>query len=52
MAQEAGVAIVVLAAVAFLVRHFFGGRRKPTKAVTFVPLGKLKQRQSPPTNCH
>jgi len=51
MMQEIGVAVIALGAVAFLVRHFFGGRRKPKKAVTFVPLGKL--RQKPPTDhCH
>jgi len=51
MAQEAGIAIVVLAAVAFLVRHFFGGRRKPKKAVTFIPLGNLKTKP-PNDHCH
>lgn len=51
MEQEAGVAIVVLAAVAFLVRHFFGGRRKPKKATTFVPIGNLK-RKPPRDHCH
>ncbi len=51
MVQEIGVAVIVLGAVAFLVRHFFGGRRKPKKATTFVPLSKLKQK--PPTDhCH
>jgi hypothetical protein len=51
MVQEAGVAIVVLTAVAFLARHFFGSRRKPKQATTFVPLTKLKQK--PPTDhCH
>jgi hypothetical protein len=51
MAQEAGVAVVVLAAVAFLARHFFGGRRKPKRAATFIPLAKLKQKP-PPDHCH
>jgi hypothetical protein len=51
MLQEAGVAAVVLAAVAFLARHFFGGRRKPKQAAAFIPLAKLKQK--PPTDhCH
>ena len=48
MVQEAGVAIVVLAAVAFLVRHFFGGRQTPKKAVTFVPLANLKKKPNDP----
>ncbi|MGE0865180.1 MAG: hypothetical protein AB7P34_14890 [Vicinamibacterales bacterium] len=50
MVQEAGVAIVVLAALAFLARHFFGGRRKPKKATTFVPLSQLKKK--PDEHCH
>lgn len=50
MAQDIGVAVVVLGAVAFLIRHFFGGR-KPKKTTTFVPLGDLKKK--PPTDhCH
>lgn len=50
MVQEIGVAIVVLAALAFLARHFFGGRRKPKQATTFVPLSKLKKK--PDDHCH
>jgi len=51
MVQEAGVAVVVLAAVAFLARRFFGGSRKPKKAATFVPLSQLKKKQ-PDNHCH
>ncbi|MDP3720586.1 MAG: hypothetical protein Q8T13_22715 [Acidobacteriota bacterium] len=50
MVQEIGVAVIVLGAVAFLVRHFFGGPGKPKAATTFIPLGKLKQK--PPNDCH
>jgi hypothetical protein len=50
MLQEVGVGIVVVTALAFLARHFFGGRRKPKQATTFVPLSKLKQK--PPNDCH
>ena len=50
MLQEAGVAVIVIAAVAFLFRHFFGSR-KPKKATTFVPLLKLKQKP-PADHCH
>lgn len=50
MLQEAGVAVIVLAAVAFLIRRFAGGSRKPKKATTFVPLAKLKKK--PDDNCH
>jgi hypothetical protein len=47
--QELAVAAIVLAAVAFLARKFFG-RPKPPQAVTFVPLGKLKKK--PDDQCH
>lgn len=51
MVQEAGVAIIVIGAVAFLVRRFFfSGGRKPKKATTFVPLTKLKKK--PDDHCH
>jgi negative regulator of sigma E activity len=50
MLQEAGVAVIVLAAVVFLVRQFTGGSRKPKKAQTFVPLSKLKKK--PDDHCH
>jgi len=50
MLQEFGVAVIVLAAVAFLARRFFGGSRKPKKAATFVPLSQLKKK--PKDNCH
>lgn len=49
MVQEIGVAVIVLAAVAFLAHKFFG-RPKPRQAVTFVPLGKLKKKPDDP--CH
>jgi len=49
--QDAGVAIVVLAALAFLARHFFGGREKPKTATTFVPLSQLKKKPNDPS-CH
>lgn len=51
MVQDIGVAVIVLGAVAFLVRHFCGGRRKPKQATTFVPLSKLKQKP-PNHHCH
>jgi hypothetical protein len=51
MMQEIGVAIVVVAALAFLARQFFGIGRKPRKAVTFVPLGSLKNKK-PDDHCH
>ena len=50
MVQDIGVAVIVIAAVAFLFRHFFG-RRKPKKATTFVPLSKLKQKPRA-DHCH
>ena len=50
MLQEIGVAVIVLGAVAFLARKFFGGQRKPKQAVTFVPLAKLKKK--PDDHCH
>lgn len=49
MAQEIGVGIVVVVALAFLARHFFGSR-KPKKATTFIPLSKLKKK--PDDHCH
>lgn len=51
MVQEIGVAVIVLGAVVFLVRHFFGGSPKPKKATTFVPLSQLKQKP-PNDHCH
>ena len=48
MWQEAGAAIVVLAAVAYLARKLFGigwPRRKKTPA-SFVPLSDLRRRKS------
>lgn len=51
MVQEIGVALVVLAALAFLARQFFGVGRKPRKAVTFVPLASLKNKK-PDQHCH
>lgn len=51
MVQEIGVAVIVLGAVAFLIRHFFGGGPKPKKATTFVPLSQLKQKP-PNDHCH
>lgn len=50
MIQEIGVAGVVLAAVAFLARRFFGRPAKAKKATTFIPLAKLKKK--PDSNCH
>ena len=50
MVQEIGVAIVVVAALAFLAREFFGIGRKPRTATTFVPLAKLKNK--PTDSCH
>ncbi len=50
MMQDLGVALVVLAALGFLARHFFGGRRPPGKATTFVPLASLKKKPDDP--CH
>lgn len=51
MVQDIGVAIVVLAALAFLARQFFGIGRKPPMAETFIPLGSLKKRKLD-ENCH
>ena len=51
MVQDIGVALVVLAALVFLGRHFIGGSRKPKNATTFVPLAKLKQKRSD-DRCH
>lgn len=51
MVQELAVAVIVLAAVAFLARKFFGGPRQPKKAVTFVPLSTLKKKP-PDDHCH
>ena len=49
MVQEVGVALVVIGAVAFLVRRLFGrGSGKPKG--NFVPIGKL--RKKPDRNCH
>ena len=50
MVQDIGVAIVVLAALAFLGREFFGWGRKPRQAATFVPLASLKKK--PTDSCH
>jgi len=50
MVQEIGVALVVIAALAFLARQFFGIGRKPKKAGTVVPLGNLKKK--PDDHCH
>jgi len=50
MLQEIAVALVVLAAVAFLARQFFGWGRKPRQATTFVPLASLKKK--PKDDCH
>ena len=50
MLQEAGVAVIVLGAVVFLVRTFAGGSRKPKKASTFIPLNTLKKK--PDDHCH
>jgi len=50
MVQDIGVAIVVLAALAFLARQFFGLGRKAKKAATFIPLANLKKK--PNTDCH
>jgi hypothetical protein len=43
--QEAGVALIVAAAVAFLVRKVFvRPRQKPAEA--FIPLGKVKSKDN------
>jgi hypothetical protein len=49
MLQDLAVAAIVLAAVAFLARKFFG-RPKPKKAGTFIPIGNLKKK--PDDQCH
>jgi hypothetical protein len=51
MMQELAVAVIVLAAVAFLARKFFGGQRQPKQATTFVPLSQLKKKP-PDDHCH
>ena len=50
MLQEAGVAVIVLGAVAFLARRFFGRPSAKPTAVTFVPIAKLKKKPNDP--CH
>ena len=50
MVQEVGVAVVVLGAVAFLARRFFGRPSKKPNAMTFVPIGNLKKK--PDEHCH
>lgn len=44
MVQEVGVAMIVLGAVAFLARRLFGRASEKPKAMTFVPIGKLKKK--------
>jgi hypothetical protein len=54
--QELAVAVVVVAAVAFLVRRVAGRRTDRQKpAQTFVPLSNLKKSRRPPDDtpgCH
>lgn len=48
MVQEVGVAVIVLGAVAFLARRFFGRASTKPNAVTFVPIGNLKKQPKQP----
>lgn len=48
--QEAGVALIVLGAVAFLARRLFGRATPRPKAATFVPLRDLKKKRD--DGCH
>ncbi len=50
MVQEVGVAVIVLGAVAFLVRRLFGRAADKPAATTFVPMGRLKK--PPDRDCH
>lgn len=50
MVQEVGVALIVVGAVVFLARRLFGRASDKSKAVTFVPIGKLKKK--PDEHCH
>ena len=50
MVQEIGVAVIVLGALAFLARRLFGRPPDQPKAVTFVPIDKL--RKKPDERCH
>lgn len=50
MMQEIGVAVIVLGALAFLARRFFGRPSKKPNAMTFVPIDKL--RKKPGERCH
>ena len=50
MMQEIGVAVIVLGALAFLARRLFGRPPDQPKAVTFVPIDKL--RKKPGEHCH
>jgi len=53
MMQEIGVAVIVLGALAFLARRFFGRPSKKPNAMTFVPIGNLKkQPKQPDEHCH
>lgn len=49
--QDAGVAMVVAGAVAFLVRRLFPAAAPRRGAATFVPLSSVKARRDPP-GCH
>ena len=51
MAQEIGVALIVLAAVVFLARRLFGRVPDRPSAVTFVPIDTLKKKE-PDRQCH
>jgi uncharacterized membrane-anchored protein YhcB (DUF1043 family) len=53
--QEAGVVLIVGAAVAFLVRRLVGRRRQQKPAQTFVPIASIKHRRDDPPGgpgCH
>ncbi len=50
MAQEIGVAVIVLAAVVFLARRLFGRVPPRPTATTFVPIETLKKQ--PDRHCH
>ncbi len=51
MMQEVGTAVIVLGAVAFLVRQLFGRAPKSKVPTTFVPIGDLKKKKAG-RDCH
>lgn len=54
--QEVAVALIVAAAVAFLLRRVVGRRRQKVTAQSFVPLSQLRRKKQQPSDrneaCH